>query len=177
MRLCRHARTAYRCRADDGAGAVFPTRERKAMTPQEYLAIIVEPTCQEFFESPLDTRKAILASLVTYHVIDAIAVAEGANNESAVYDRLLRDCPQLRELKGTALAAKHIHPRQNGFSDFRLENVRAGRSAAFSDGSYYSDGTSHSDAHDAAVLMNTSKHVDIEHTVRTVMTFWKRVLS
>ncbi len=83
---------------------------------QNYFALIVEPTCAEYFERPWEFRRAILSLIVTSHMVDywvmgkyvgsqsrkamGDAVGQGREALSALY-------PDLQLLTDAADAAKH----------------------------------------------------------------------
>ena len=145
------------------------------MAPAAYLQSIILPTYAEFQASPEDRRRAMLAAMVCYHMVDCIARAEGEKDEAKVYARHLARCPSLRTAKAVALAAKHIEVAQPDLRGVRLADVTVGRGAAFSDGSYYSDGSSHSDAPSRAVLEASGqvRKSDLTHVLRDVVEYWR----
>ena len=52
------------------------------MTPHEYATAIVVPTVREFLMERGDLRRAFLACVATYHLVDYLAHAHAASNSS-----------------------------------------------------------------------------------------------
>jgi len=148
------------------------------MNPYQYLHEIVIPTVAEFEAAPADTRRAMLACTVCYHMVDAIAVAEGIKDPRVVYDRLVPACPALKTLKAVSLLTKHLAPKQTEFKGAAIADVKVGRGAAFSDGSYYGDGASHSDAPARAILESgIMRKTDLLHEIQICISFFKTELA
>ena len=136
------------------------------MNPKDYFIELVEPTYREFLTDETDVRRAILACMVTYHMVDAIAVERDIEPRVA-FAEIAAACPTYSVIKSICLAAKHISPTQKGFEDHRLDRVRRGRGAAFSDGSYFSDGSTFAEHRDAVVLDPASGRLrDVSHALR-----------
>jgi hypothetical protein len=70
---------------------VIEWRWGDGMTPSEYVSIIVAPTVREYLEAMGDQRRGYLACVVTFHVTDWLAKAEG-NPNKAIIDCIRSTC-------------------------------------------------------------------------------------
>ncbi len=62
------------------------------MTPAEYASVIVLPTVREQLADKLDIRKGMLSCILTFHIADYVAHAEGYPNASRVCERMRTRC-------------------------------------------------------------------------------------
>ena len=147
------------------------------MTPEQYFHDVAEPTVDEFMAEPTCVRRALLACMACYHVIDALAVRR-RRTALQVYNDLLPRQPKLRVIKAVALLAKHVEPTQPGFNEVRSEHLRPASGAAFSDGSYYSDGSTHAGTRKVVVLRSPGfSKSDLTHALQDAMVFLKEEVA
>jgi hypothetical protein len=143
------------------------------MSPKIYFDEVIAPTYREFQSDPTNVRRAMLACVVAYHIVDVIAVVHD-ELPSKWYNEFQSRCREFEVIKAIALVTKHIEPEQQGFQGLSPSNLSVGHGAAFSDGSYYSDGSSHSDATDVVVLSDgKSRMNDVAHSLAAVIAFTK----
>ena len=147
------------------------------MTPDEYFHTIAEPTVAEFLAEPTSVRRALLACMACYHVIDALAVQRAMKPEQ-IYPEMVAQQPSLLVIKAVALLAKHVQPTQSGFDETRFNHLNPDLGAAFSDGAYFDDGSTWADMPEVVVLEspNFSK-TDLTHALQEVMAFWKKMTA
>lgn len=83
---------------------------------QNYFALIVEPTCTEYFERPWEFRRGILSLIVTSHMVDYWVMGSyaGGSSRKSMTDAVSqsRDAltvlyPDMQLLADVADAAKH----------------------------------------------------------------------
>lgn len=139
------------------------------MKPAEYFRELIEPTLAEFENDSTSVRRAFAASVFTYHFADAAAVYLSRKREHIEVD-LERLTPAFGLIRAIANMSKHLvlDPKRNkGRPMPKIRDTHIGPAAAFTDGSYWSDGTSWTDSKDVVRIRDDSgKLVDIAWCLR-----------
>lgn len=83
------------------------------MDAQEYFTAIVMPTYREFEQERLDRRRALLAALVLYHLLDYVNADRGGNegNLGALQKKTCERYGMFRLVKVIANGTKHAEVR------------------------------------------------------------------
>jgi hypothetical protein len=120
------------------------------MKPSEYFRDLVEPTIAEFEKEPESVRRAYAACVFTYHFADAAAVHSGRKSHQ-IADELTGMTPAFGLVRDIANLTKHLvldpkRPGNKGRPLPRMPDTHVGPEAAFTDGTFFSDGTSWSDS-------------------------------
>lgn len=58
---------------------------------KEFFLFMVEPTVEEFFKSPLDIRRGLLAAVVLNHMTDHTALQHCTSTDKSVMDALIKE--------------------------------------------------------------------------------------
>lgn len=114
------------------------------MKPSEYFRELVEPAIVEFENDSTNIRRAYAASVFTYHFADAAAVYL-RRDRTGIEEDLERLTPAFALIRAIATMSKHLllDPKRNkGRPMPRIQDTHIGQAAAFSDGSFFSDGSS-----------------------------------
>ncbi len=139
------------------------------MKPSEYFHELIEPTLDEFESEPTSIRRAYAASVFTYHFTDAAAAYLNCKRERIETD-LERLTPAFRLIRAIANMSKHLvlKPEFNkGRPMPKIQDTHIGPAAAFTDGSYWSDGTSWTDSKKVVrITDDNGKLVDIAWCLR-----------
>lgn len=136
------------------------------MSPPEYYRDVIVPTYTEYLSDRANIRRAMLAAMVTYHFADYLAVARGDKNTRKVDAELIAACPAFEKIKAVCLASKHCVSDQTGLA---AADLRRGRGAAFSDGTYFSDGSTFAGTPNSVVAGGTLGRVDLHHALKTAV--------
>lgn len=140
--------------------------------PEVYISELAEPLCRRFQAEPTSYELAISSCIVLYHFADVVAYVRSAKPH-AIADEIAKVIPDFDTIRAIANAGKHVeltrHPKSE-LVGLRAEDLVRGRGAAFSDGSYYCDGSTHSDAPDTVVVETPDgrKH-DVLHLCVSVL--------
>ena len=111
--------------------------------------------------------------MALFHLRDWLAKKRGVH-EATVHSEFESEFSQFQALADIANASKHFqldrHGPRKGLSalDFKVAP-----SSAFSDGSYYSDGTSHSDADDVVRMEFREEIIDVRHLCEAALKYLK----
>lgn len=141
--------------------------------PQVYMDDLAAPLCRRFEAEPTAYDLAISTCIILYHFADVVAhVRSGKPHDVA--EEIAAKVPAFHTIRAIANASKHVeltrHPKSE-LVGLRAEHLVRGKAAAFDDGSYYSDGTTHSDAGETVVVATPDgeKH-DVLHVCMSVLT-------
>ena len=141
------------------------------MTPRDYLDQIARPSIEDFRHHPTSIRHAWTAAAALFHFRDWLAKDRGAE-PSVVQAEFEVGFPQFRAIADIANASKHFKLDHSGpRKGLSTQHFRAGRGAAFSDGTYYSDGSTHSDAPDVIRMEFSGERIDVLNLCRQAFTF------
>ncbi len=90
------------------------------MTPAEYASVIVLPTVREQLGDKLDIRKGMLSCILTFHIAEHIAHAEGYPNASRVCERIRTRCrDEFDVLQGICNGSKHAKTKPHLSHQYR----------------------------------------------------------
>lgn len=140
--------------------------------PEVYISDLAEPLCRRFQAEPISYDLAIANCIILYHFADVVAYVRGAKAHE-IADEIAKQIPAFHTVRAIANAGKHVeltrHPKSE-LVGLRAEHLIIGKSAAFSDGAYYSDGSTHSDARETVVVETPDgeKH-DVLHICVSVL--------
>lgn len=140
--------------------------------PKVYLSELAEPLCRRFEAEPTSYELAIASCIMLFHYADVVAHVR----RQTPYDiagEIAVAVPAFHTVRAIANAGKHVELTRHPVSELiglRAEHLNRGKGAAFSDRSFYSDGTSHSDAAETIVVETPDgqKH-DVLHVCRAVL--------
>jgi hypothetical protein len=136
------------------------------MTPSDYVTSIVDPTIAEFEAEPTSVRRAYQACAATWHFADCVKEATSLELHKIRAD-LEAKCGTFNMIGDLANLSKHfrLDPRRNRVL-ITLSDIHVGPAAAFTDGSYWSDGTAWTDSPDVVRAAKGGQPVDVLHCVR-----------
>lgn len=140
--------------------------------PQVYIQDLARPLCERFRAEPTSYELAVSSCVILYHFADVIAYVRGKKAYEAA-DMIAETIPEFSTIRALANAGKHVeltrHPN-NELIGLRAEDLVRDRAAAFSDGSYFSDGTTFADMPETVVVTTPDgvKH-DVLHTCFSVL--------
>lgn len=93
------------------------------MTAARYVSQIVEPTITEAQNEPQSVRRAVLARLVTFHILDYVVSESTKKNGGDLRRRFQKKSPAFLEVDRVAHACKHV---QTGHPKGRVKPMAAG---------------------------------------------------
>jgi hypothetical protein len=140
--------------------------------PQVYISDLAEPLCRRFQAEPTSYDLAISSCIILYHFADVVAYVRSVKPRK-VADEIAEQIPAFHTVRAIANAGKHVeltrHPRSE-LVGLRAEHLIRGKGAAFSNGTYYSDGSTHSDELETVVVETPDgvKH-DVLHICLSVL--------
>lgn len=115
---------------------------------------LAAPLCRRFEAEPNAYDLAISTCIILYHFADVVAHVRSSKPHE-VAEEIAAKVPDFHTIRAIANAGKHVeltrHPKP-GLVGLRAEHLVRRKGAAFTDGSYYSDGTTHSDARETIVV-------------------------
>jgi hypothetical protein len=131
------------------------TKHRMAFSsPAVYLSDLARPLCRRFEAEPTSYDLAIASCIILYHFADVVAYVRN-HKASAVADEIAGQIPEFHTVRAIANAGKHVeltwHPKSE-LVGLRAEDLQRGKAAAFSDGSYFSDGATWAGMPDTVVV-------------------------
>jgi len=140
--------------------------------PEVYFEELALPLCCRFEAEPTSYELAISTCIIIYHFADVVAYVRGCQPHEATAE-ISDKIPDFRTIQALANAGKHVELTRHPISELvglRAEDLKRGKAAAFSDGSYFSDGTSYSDMSETVVVETPdgNKH-DVLHTCKSVL--------
>ena len=140
--------------------------------PEVYLSELAQPLCSRFEAEPTSYDLAIASCIILYHFADVVAHVRGRKAHEMA-DEISATIPEFHTVRAIANAGKHVeltHHPNSVLVGLRAEHLTRGRGAAFSDGAYFFDGTSHSDTQETVVVETPDgrKH-DVLHVCRSVL--------
>lgn len=140
--------------------------------PQVYLDELAGPLCRRFETEPTAYDLAISTCIILYHFSDVVAHVRSSKPHD-VAEEIAAKIPAFHTIRAIANAGKHVelerHPKSE-LVGLRAEHLVRGKGAAFSDGSYYSDGTTRSDARETVVVVTPDgKKHDLLHVCVSVL--------
>lgn len=147
------------------------------MTPTQFLAEIAEPNVRELNANPTSVRHAWIAVTSLHHFEDYLAVARSIPVEDARKEIEKADPHRVELLRHVANSLKHAELDRGRLKGLSVRDMRIGSGAAFTDGSYYSDGTSHSDAPNVVRIEYGGELIDVPHLCRLCLLAFKRIAS
>src|SRR6266478_2369805 len=132
------------------------------MTPREYLEGVCEPNFEDFVREPTSIRKAWASATSLFHFIDCLAIHRG-QDPAKIKGEMALQFPALSVLADVANASKHFELNRGVRTGLSANHFRVGTGAAFTDGSYLSDGTSFSDIPDVIRVEFQGSQIDVLH--------------
>lgn len=140
--------------------------------PHVYVEELASPLCRRFEAEPNAYDLAISSCIILYHFADVVAHVR-SSTPHAIAEEIATKVPAFHTVRAIANAGKHVeltrHPKSE-LIGLRAEHLIRGNPAAFNDGTYYSDGTAHSDARETVVVETPDgqKH-DVLHVCTSVL--------
>ena len=112
--------------------------------PAEYLKVVARPIFERFQAEPTAVELAVSTCIVIAHFADVLGKHSGQKDLARVRRGLVALSPSFRVIDAFCNAAKHVEidKRHGTLKGLRLDVAEKGRAAAFSDGTYFSDGSS-----------------------------------
>lgn len=140
--------------------------------PQVYISDLAEPLCRRFQAEPASYDLAISSCIILYHFADVVAHVRGSSPHE-VAEEIAAKVPAFHTIRAIANAGKHVeltrHPKSE-LVGLRAEHLVRGKGAALSDGSFYSDEATHSDACETVVVETPDgKKHDVLHVCVSVL--------
>ncbi len=137
------------------------------MQVNEYWSRIVRPLIGRFELEPTSIELAFAACIAVYHVKDYLPLKLDLR-----YSWLIDDNDNFSMIFAIASAAKHLEAqdkRHSALIGLRADSADIGLSAAFTDGTYFSDGTSWNDMPNVVrVKKPDGMPIDVLWLVKTV---------
>ncbi len=119
-------------------------------TPKLYLDNIVKPMVRRLETETAAYDLAFSCCVLVYHFCDVLAKATG-EKVGAVRNRIVAADKNFEIVHAVVVAAKHVTVSDRVFGNYvglRSDDAEIGSAAAFSDGSFFDDGSSFSDMPD-----------------------------
>ena len=122
--------------------------------PAEYVRIIVKPSVQRFLQEPKAFDLGFAACIFLDHFCDVYGLhtfGSSSNPKESAAAAIRKINPLIEVIHAVSVAAKHVnvqYPKKSIYVGFMVDHAEIGRSAAHSDGSYFSDGSSYYDMPD-----------------------------
>jgi hypothetical protein len=134
------------------------------MTPQEFLDLICRPNVLAFEGEPTSISKAWSAVVALGQFADCYAKDRGITVLTARAD-IEKEFRRFGLLTDVSVANKHfeVKRKQSGRMGLSIKHQGIGKGAAYSDGTYHSDGTSFAEHPDVVRIDFGSEHVDLLH--------------
>ncbi|MCX7364080.1 MAG: hypothetical protein NTV97_19860 [Alphaproteobacteria bacterium] len=143
------------------------------MKPNIFLADICEPSVSDLEREPSSLRRAWVAVTALLHFADFLAAERGLS-VAAIRIEFYSTYPKFKLVKDIAIASKHFVVTHDGErKGLSVENTKVGASAAFSDGSYFSDGTSFADHRDVVRVEYNAEIIDLVHLCKECLAYLK----
>jgi hypothetical protein len=138
------------------------------MTPRIFLDLICRPHVEAFAADPTSSHKEWAAVVALGQFVDYLAAGRGAISRQEVQATrrgLEAAIPQLGLISDVANVNKHVRldgqkRRRAGLS---IHHIGEGKAAAFSDGSFFSDGSSFAEHRDVIRTDFQGEHLDLVH--------------
>jgi hypothetical protein len=139
------------------------------MKPSTYLEVICAPHLQAFEADPTAISKAWGAIVSLGQFADYLAADRNITKRAA---RKLIEAvfPQFDLVSDIANASKHFElsdPTRTSRAGYSIAHLKIGKSAAFSDGTFFSDGTSWVQSTDVVRADFANDYVDLLHLCRS----------
>jgi hypothetical protein len=131
--------------------------------PSVYFDLLLDPALRRFDQEPDQYDLAFAACVALDNVAELYSRQEGIGT-GAARKKLVALVPDFAKVSAIANAFKHFELSSSHHGIYvgtRSEDAVIDAGAAFSDGSYYSDGTSHDDAMDVVVMNLPDGKVDV----------------
>jgi hypothetical protein len=142
------------------------------MTLREYLDDVCEPNFEDFVREPTSVRKAWASATSLFHFIDCLAIHRG-QDVAKIKGEIALQFPTLHALADIANASKHFELNRGERTGLSADHFRVGSGAAFTDGSYFGDGSSFSESPDVIRVEFQGNQIDVLHLCREAITFLK----
>lgn len=140
--------------------------------PKVYLEELARPLCNRFAAEPESYELAISSCIIIYHFADVLGyVREKPPHEACSI--IIEKIPKFETIQALANAGKHVEltrHKNKALVGLRAEDITRGKAAAFSDGAYFSDGSSWAEMPVTVVVTTPdgNKH-DVLHTCLEVL--------
>lgn len=139
--------------------------------PVEYFNLLVTPSVERFLEKSTEFDLCFSACIFLTHFADVYAQHSG-RSLSKVREEMRAASPSFDIVYAVGTAAKHVtinNPEFGTLKGLMAEHAHVAGGAAFSDGTYYSDGATHDDApHVVRVKTPNGDWHDLTHEVKAV---------
>lgn len=116
-------------------------------TPELYLENIIKPMVRRFEADPTAYDLGFACCVFLYHFCDVVC-AQSGGTPGDIKKQIATKDRNFDLVHAVAVAAKHVFvsdKRLAGYVGLRSDDADIGRRAPFSDGSFFSDGTSFSE--------------------------------
>jgi hypothetical protein len=132
--------------------------------PQVYMDELAAPLCRRFEAEPTAYDLAISTCIILYHFADVVAHVRSEKPHDVAED-IAAKVPAFHTVRAIANAGKHVELTRHPKSE--LVGLRAEHLVR---GSYYSDGTTHSDVRETVVVATPDgKKHDVLHLCVSVL--------
>lgn len=122
--------------------------------PKTYLEHIAQPLIDRFKSEPASFDLAMASCILLYHYADVVGALKQQKPHVAAAE-ITAVVPKFDIVRALANAIKHVeltrHPGQK-LVGLRADKLQVGPGAAFTDGTFFSDGTSWTDIPDTIVI-------------------------
>lgn len=125
------------------------------MDHEIYFHVVVCEAIDACAQNQSSLWHAYAACTLTYHLHEHIAASFGVS-ATAILNEIKAEFPEMHELQAIATASKHgkSSNKNHKYIGLTLSDIYVGKSAAFSDGTYFSDGSSYAE-HPPSVVVAT----------------------
>ena len=132
------------------------------MKPRQFFDEICVPSVNDFAVEPTSLRRAWVAVIALFHFSDYVA-GGSRGTLKAVIKNFCQEFPKYDLAVDLANASKHFELDVGARKGLSVQHLEVGPEAAFTDNTYYDDGTSHSDAGDVIRVKFGNELVDVVH--------------
>lgn len=118
--------------------------------PKNYIEHVMSPMVRRFIDEPSAIDLAIASCIVISQIVDVLK-EHGKRDQKDISNEVINVTLAFAIVRSVAEAAKHVeitYSRHGPLKGLRIDDMHLGAEAAFTDGTYFSDGTSWSDSID-----------------------------
>lgn len=129
--------------------------------PAEYYRVIIVPAVERFKREPADLGLCFSACIFLYHFCEVYAVHTSSKLDD-VKKSIASENPRFKLIHAVCLAAKHVkvtNKKLGAYAGLMVTDSAIGKESAFSDGTFFTDTSSWSDASDVVRVQTPDKEV------------------